>query len=161
MSTSGAQAGAPHEPCESLFSFGNPKGNPRENVPSFFIVGHTPARVSEGWLRPDDVYHPRLCPSMSSKWICEASAAFDASQVLQPSLGDVGVETSGAGNFDAGVHPAGTVRSLEKFMERESSSPWRSEERSRNLSWPLVPSMWRNSPGRTGSNCQLGSICKR
>ena len=55
---------------------------------------------------------------MSSKWICEASAAFDASQVLQPSLGDVAVETSEAGNFDAGVHPADTVRNLEQFMEK-------------------------------------------
>ena len=56
---------------------------------------------------------------MSSNWICEASAAFDASQVLQPSLGDVAAEASEAGNFDAGVHPAGVVRSLEQFMERE------------------------------------------
>ena len=51
-------------------------------------------------------------------WIRDDSAAFDASQALQPSLGDVAVASPGAQDANARGHSGGTVTHLEDFMDR-------------------------------------------
>ena len=58
------------------------------------------------------------CRHHLAKWIYDASVAFDASQVLQLSPGAPTVDTRVVDSSNAGDRSAGTVVSLELFMER-------------------------------------------